>query len=85
MEERPPNFVERLTIPGRLLLVASVLLFAGSVAFVFYAVTEHAAFGIYPVAVFFMPACVWSALFFFLTARILEACGVRIYANRVRK
>jgi hypothetical protein len=37
------------------------------------------------VAIILLPSSVWSALFFFITARILERCGVRIFADRGRK
>jgi hypothetical protein len=85
MEQRPPNGIEKLTIPGRLLLLVTVLLFAGGTYLTLHLVFEHFPTGSYPLFVILMPICIWCALFFLITARILERCGVRIYADRIRK
>ena len=82
MEERPPNGIEKLTIPGRLLLLVTVLLFVGGAYLTFYVVAMHFPSGSYPVFVIPMPAGdLELQLFFFIAARILERCGVRIYAR----
>jgi hypothetical protein len=85
MEERPPNAIEKLTIPGRFLLLVTVLLFAGGTWLSLNVVLEHFPSGSYPVFVILMPICIWCALFFLIAARILERCGIRIYTERPRK
>jgi hypothetical protein len=85
MEEKPPLPIEKLTLPGRLLLLFTVFLLGGGVYYFLSYGVEHFPVGRYPIWFFLGPVAVGCVLFFLLAAWLLEHCGVRIYANQSKK
>ena len=71
-----------LTIPGRLLLILTLLAFAGGFTLYVIAVAGDLPPGRYPVAVFILPVLVGAAGFFAAAAFVLERLGVRIYRRK---
>jgi hypothetical protein len=85
MEERRPNPIEKLTIPGRLLLVATIVLFGFGFYFTFFVVVDNFSSSRYPIIVMLIPPFVVGFLFFLAAAWLLERCGIQIYANKSPK
>ena len=77
-----PGPADWLTLPGRLLLVLTVIGFAGG--YVWYTVRglESLPSGRYPIVFFAFPVLLAAAVFFFVVAFLLERLGVRIYRRR---
>lgn len=77
-----PFLARRLTVPGRLLFVVT-LLGAGAVL-VLYILESLPGFpaGRYPVYMWALPVAMAGVLFFFGAAFALEKLGVRIYRRR---
>jgi hypothetical protein len=82
MEQRSPNFIDRLTLKGKLLLLVTVVLFGGGFYFTVYRIMLNLPSGQYPLLYLFGPLAIWCVLFFLISARLLEHFGVRIYIAR---
>jgi hypothetical protein len=74
-----PGPVEWLTVPGRLLLIATVAGAAGVFAWYFLAVVDDLPPGSVPVLFFLAPVAIGAVVFFFVTAFVLRRGGVPIY------
>jgi len=81
MTPRSPNPIEKLTIPGRLLLVVTFLLFGGGFFYSFLFVGERMPPGQYPLVVVCLPILLVCFFFFLAVAWLLEKCGIRIYVK----
>src|ERR1051325_5755505 len=79
VEQMRPSPVDKLTIPGRLLLILTILLFGGTCFFYFMYVVQDLPSGRYPVFMFWFPVALVSAIFFLIAAWILERLGIPIY------
>lgn len=84
-DERRPTVIEKLTIPGRVLLLATVLLFGSGFYFSFFFVADNFPPGQYPLVVVLMPTCIGCFFFFLIAAWLLERCGIQIYADKTPK
>ena len=80
-----PGPADWLTVPGRLLLILTVV--GGACLFYFYFIGtyEDLPAGRYPVLLWLVPVGVAAVAFFFVTALVLERLGVRIYRNRASR
>jgi len=83
MSEPRPNPVEKLTLPGRLLLIFTVLLAAGGFYWTFFFFAENFPRGHYPLPFMCAPLLIGCFLFFIGLAWILERCGIQIYVKPV--
>lgn len=84
MEDRPPSPIDKLTIPGRLLLIGSLVLFGIGFYFAFIGVEDWPA-GTYPLFVILMPVGFGTCIFYFGGAWILERLGVQIYVRKPKE
>jgi hypothetical protein len=79
MDNEPPYPINKLTIPGRLLLAGTIMMFAGGVYFYFFHFIDILPAGNYPFLMFVLPVAL-SCFFFFLGAAWIPGrCGVGIY------
>jgi len=85
MEDRPPSPIDKLTIPGRLLLIATILLFGAGFYASFLFVGQNFPPGRYPMIFVCMPICMVCFFFFLVGTWILERLGVQVYAKNVPK
>jgi hypothetical protein len=77
-----PGPAEWLTVPGRLLLIATLAGGAGALYFYFMAGYEGLPPGRYPVLLWVVPVALAAGAFFFVAAFVLERLGVCVYRNR---
>lgn len=82
MEPNCPSPIEKLTIPGRILLIVTILLFAAGIVFFFLRIAEKLPSGHYPILILVLPLGVACLTFFLATAWLLERGGIRIYASK---
>jgi len=82
MEDRPPSPIDKLTIPGRLLLIADDSSF-GAGFYASFLLSAEFSPGRYPMIFVCMPICMFA---FLLPRRtwILERLGVHVYAKNVQ-
>ena len=79
MDSEPPSLINKLTIPGRLLLIVTIMIFAGGVYFFFFQIIDSLLSGEYPWYMFCLPAALFCFFFFLCAGWLLERCGVKIY------
>lgn len=82
MSNDRPNLIEKLTIPGRLLLIATFLFFGGGFYWSFMFFANNFPAGRYPLIFVCMPLFIGCFLFFLIGAWLLERCGIQVYANK---
>jgi hypothetical protein len=77
-----PGPADWLTVPGRLLLIFTLV--AGAGAFYFYFMGSYDVLppGSYPVLLWLLPVALAGVAFFWVAALVLERLGVPIYRNR---
>ena len=71
-----------LTVPGRLLLIFTLIGFGGGFTWYTLWALETLPSGSYPFLFFVFPVLLAAAVFFFATAFLLERLGIRIYRRR---
>ena len=76
-----PPIAKWLTVPGRLLLIATVLGCAALFYFYFMSSYEDLPAGRYPLMLWLAPILFGGALFFFGAAWLLEKLGISIYTK----
>lgn len=74
-----PRVVRWLTIPGRFLLIVTILGFGALFVWYFLATAPDIPAGSYPILLWLVPTGLASFLFFLTLAFILEKFGIRIY------
>ena len=77
--EPPRSPLEKFTLPGRLLILAHLLLGIGVSALYIADLIPRMPAGRFPIFLFVVPVGVVCIISFFLLARVLERLGVRIY------
>ena len=77
--ESPRSPLEKFTLPGRILILAHLLLGIGASALYIADLIPRMPAGSYPIFLFVVPVGVVCVISFFVMARILERLGVRIY------
>ena len=80
-----PGPADWLTIPGRLLLILTLIGFAGGYGLYMLWGLENLPRGSYPILFFIVPVLLVAALFFVVTAFVLERLGIHIYRRRDRQ
>ena len=85
MNNRRPSPIDKLTIAGRLLLIADFVLFGVGFYIAFFFIAENFPPGRYPVVFICMPIFIVCFFFFLIGAWLLERCGVQIYVNKPRE
>jgi hypothetical protein len=71
-----------LTVRGRLLLILTLLSFAGGFTWYTLRALETLPSGSYPFLFFAIPVLIAAVVFFFAVAFLLERLGIRIYRRR---
>ena len=79
MSQPLPNFIERLTLIGRLLFASAFIWFAVGFYFLFFYMADNFPAGRYPIMFILVPLLLGCFFYFFIGAWILERLGVRIY------
>ena len=74
-----PGPAEWLTVPGRLLLIATLAGAAGTFYFYFMQTYGDLPAGRYPVLLWVVPVAAAAVAFFFIASLLLQRLGVRIY------
>lgn len=85
MEERAPSPIDKLTIPGRLLLIGTILLFGLGFYWSFLFFGRNFPPGRYPIIFVCMPVFIVCFFFFVAGAWLLERLGVQVYAKKIEK
>lgn len=85
MEDRTPSPIDKLTIPGRLLLIGTLFLFGLGFYWSFMFFGRNFPPGSYPVIFMCMPVFIACFLFFVGGAWMLERCGVQVYNKKGEK
>jgi hypothetical protein len=78
-EEEPSGLAKRLTLPGRVLLVVTVVGSVGGLAAWFLFTWDPPRPGSHPILVWCVPVGIVSVFFFFGAALLLEKCGVPVF------
>jgi len=81
MKERPKNPMEKLTIPGRLLVIATICFAGGFFYWNVMFINDHFPAGHYSIAFIAIPVVIGSAIFFGIFYRILKFFGIRFQKN----
>ena len=83
MSDEPPQRragpVEWLTVPGRLLLICTIVGCAGVLYWYFAITLPNLPGGRYPLVVWVVPVLLGAFFFFLIAAFLLERLGVQIY------
>ena len=82
MNGHRPSPVDKLTIPGRLLLIADIIVFALGFYLTYFFVAENFPSGSYPIAFLCLPIFIVCFFFFLIGAWILERLGIKVYAAK---
>jgi hypothetical protein len=82
MDERPSSFIEKFTLPGRLLVIFTMILFGSSIYYVLIYAADTFPTGRYPMWFFIIPVGVGCVLFFGLVVWVLKLCGVKVLVDK---
>jgi len=81
-EQQPPKHpMERFTIAGRLLIVATIFVAGGLIYWNVMYINDNFPAGHYPIAFIGIPVLIGSAIFFGLFYSILRLLGIRVQKN----
>ena len=81
-DEGPRGPARWLTVPGRLLLIATFVGFGGGFGWFLLWAMENLPPGRYPLFALVVPLLVLAVLFFLAAAFVLERVGVAVYRRR---
>ncbi|MES2694946.1 MAG: hypothetical protein V4773_15855 [Verrucomicrobiota bacterium] len=82
MKDPAPSPIDKLTIPGRLLLIFTIILFGAGFYFMFLFIANNRPSRSFPVIFISVPILMVCFFFFLIGGWLLERCGVQVYTHR---